>query len=133
MSQQPGEYRPESTPPGGPGYGGSTPPGGPGYGRGAWQGPSGDGRSGYEVQYGPGAAGRTNVLAIVSLVTSVVGLGIVGIVTGHIARGQIRRSGEAGDGLALAGLIIGYVVTILEVLVFLAVIGLFVVVGSDVS
>ena len=122
MSQQPGEYRPES-----------TPPGGPGYGRGAWQGPSGDGRSGYEVQYGPGAAGRTNVLAIVSLVTSVVGLGIVGIVTGHIARGQIRRSGEAGDGLALAGLIIGYVVTILEVLVFLAVIGLFVVVGSDVS
>jgi hypothetical protein len=31
------------------------------------------------------------------------------IVTGHIARGQIRRTGEAGGGLALAGLIIGYV------------------------
>ncbi|WP_410900739.1 DUF4190 domain-containing protein, partial [Pseudoalteromonas sp. SIMBA_162] len=31
-----------------------------------------------------------------------------GVVCGHIARNQIRRSGEAGNSWALAGLILGY-------------------------
>jgi Domain of unknown function (DUF4190) len=35
--------------------------------------------------------------------------GVVAVVTGHVARHQIRRTGEAGSSLALAGLIIGYV------------------------
>lgn len=35
--------------------------------------------------------------------------GIVAAVTGHIARNQIRRTGEGGSSLALAGLIVGYV------------------------
>ena len=56
---------------------------------------------------------RTNVLAIVSLVASVVGafvpgLPLVGIICGHIALGQIKRTGEQGRGMALAGTIIGY-------------------------
>jgi hypothetical protein len=51
---------------------------------------------------------RTNPLAIVALVAVFV-FSPIGIVLGHIARGQIRRSGEAGDGLALAALIVGYV------------------------
>ena len=34
--------------------------------------------------------------------------GIPAIVFGHIARRQIRETGEAGDGMALAGLIMGY-------------------------
>ncbi len=33
---------------------------------------------------------------------------IVAIVCGHVARSQIRKTGEAGDGMALAGLILGY-------------------------
>ena len=49
------------------------------------------------------------MLSIVSLVASLVGFGIVGIITGHISLGQIKRTGEQGRGLALAGLIIGYV------------------------
>jgi hypothetical protein len=32
----------------------------------------------------------------------------IGIVLGHVARGQIRRTGEGGRGLATAALIIGY-------------------------
>ncbi len=52
---------------------------------------------------------KTNVLAIVSLVTSIIGLSIVGIITGHMSLSQIKTRGEAGHGLALAGLIIGYV------------------------
>jgi hypothetical protein len=51
---------------------------------------------------------KTNGLAIASLVLSLVGFTIVAVILGHIARGQIRRTGEQGAGLALAGLIIGY-------------------------
>src|SRR6266849_1720265 len=34
--------------------------------------------------------------------------GIIAVITGHVARSQIKRTGEAGEGLALAGLIAGY-------------------------
>jgi hypothetical protein len=43
--------------------------------------------------------------------------GLVAIVTGHMARSQIRRSGEAGSRLALVGLILGYLHLLLSVLV----------------
>ncbi len=66
--------------------------------------------------YAPAPA--TNGLAIASLVCSLVGFvacgvpAIVGVVFGHVARRQIRRSGgrQTGEGLALAGLIVGYIV-----------------------
>lgn len=65
----------------------------------------------------------TNTLAIVSLVAGITSFfvcpvigGIVAIVTGHMARGQIRQTGEGGDGLALAGLVLGYVHLALAVL-----------------
>lgn len=69
----------------------------------------------------PSAAG-TNPLAIVSLACSLLGLiiffpAIAGVICGHIARGQIRESGQNGGGLALAGLIIGYAWLILLVFV----------------
>jgi peptidyl-prolyl cis-trans isomerase B (cyclophilin B) len=58
----------------------------------------------------PAVAGaRTNVLAIVSLVTSIIGLSLVGVITGHIGLNQIKKTGEEGRGLAIAGLIIGYI------------------------
>ena len=50
----------------------------------------------------------TNTVAIVALILGfVVPLG--GIIAGHIAIAQIKRTGEAGRGMALAGAIIGYV------------------------
>ena len=42
---------------------------------------------------------------------------IPAIVFGHIARGQIRRTGEQGAGLALAGLILGWGAVILGVII----------------
>ncbi len=58
----------------------------------------------------------TNTLAILALVLGfVVPLG--GIICGHLALGQIKRTGEAGHGLAMAGLIIGYVFTGLTILI----------------
>lgn len=77
---------------------------------------------------GPGGAmvaGRpTNTMAIVSLVAGIAGYvvphpfigGIVAIITGHMARRQIRQTGENGAGLALAGLILGYIHLALSIL-----------------
>ena len=57
---------------------------------------------------------RTNSLAIVSLVLALL-FPIAAIPTGHIARSQIRRTGEQGNGLALAGLIVGYIGVAIQV------------------
>lgn len=65
----------------------------------------------------------TNTMAILSLVLAFV-FAPAGIVLGHIARSQIRDTGERGDGLALAGLIIGYVLTGMMLLSCLAQIGM---------
>jgi hypothetical protein len=42
---------------------------------------------------------------------------IPAVVMGHMARGQIRRTGEQGKGLALTGLILGWLVMLSIVLV----------------
>jgi hypothetical protein len=63
----------------------------------------------------PGA--ETNVLALISLIAGVLGWlglfgmgGLVAVICGHIAKNQIRASNgyQTGDGLATAGLVIGY-------------------------
>ena len=99
------------TPPGGTGYG---PPPDPGYGYGY----------GAVGPYGYVAVRKTNGLAIASLVCSfffwLYGLGaVLAIVFGFIARSQIRRSGDTqqGKGLALAGIIIGFVGIALGIIV----------------
>lgn len=54
------------------------------------------------------ASAKWNVLSIVSLVTSIVGLSLVGVITGHISLSQIKKSGEQGNVLAIIGLVLGY-------------------------
>ncbi|MCO1595293.1 DUF4190 domain-containing protein [Micromonospora sp. RHAY321] len=69
-------------------------------------------------QYGPPSSGPgrgTNVLAILSLVFAFV-FPPAGAVLGHVAKRQIRTSGEEGDQLATWGLILGYVFTGITVL-----------------
>ena len=80
-------------------------------------------------------APTTNVLAIISLVVSLLGVfatfiipfvaQIAAIICGHIARSQIMQSrgSQTGSGMALAGLIISYVMLIFSVIavVFLGV------------
>lgn len=63
----------------------------------------------------------TNTLAILALVLAFV-ISPGGIICGHIALNQIKRTGEGGRGLALAGLIIGYVFTGFWVLYLIGVI-----------
>jgi hypothetical protein len=63
----------------------------------------------------PTGVPKTNTLAIVALILGIL-VPIGGIITGHIALGQIKRTGEAGRPLALAGTIIGYVLTALSII-----------------
>ena len=55
-----------------------------------------------------------NGLAVGSLVCSILGFMIppsmiAGLVMGYVSRGQIRRTGERGDGVAISGLVVGYI------------------------
>ena len=72
--------------------------------------------------YTPATSAPTNSLAVISLVAGIgsffahviPGIGgftvaIVAVVTGFMARGQIKRTGEQGMGYATAGIIIGFV------------------------
>jgi len=59
-----------------------------------------------------------NGLAVVSLI-SVFVFPPLAVILGHMARHQIRRSGESGAGIALGALIIGYVVTAIVVVLVL--------------
>jgi hypothetical protein len=73
--------------------------------------------------YGPPQSARTNSLAITSLVLALCGLlcgatAPIGAIMGHVARRQIRERGESGDGMALAGIIIGWIITGLFVAFF---------------
>ena len=101
-----------------PGYGGQPgygPP--PGYAQSGW-GQPGYGPPGYGPPPGYGYPRPTNTLAILALVMAFV-FSPVGLVLGIVARRQIRQTHEQGDGLALAGIIIGGIGTALAVLGFL--------------
>ena len=75
--------------------------------------------------YGQPAAGeRWNVLAIISLVSAFF-VSLAAVICGHIALSQIKRTGEKGRGLAIAGLVLGYlglIAGLIFILVFIGVI-----------
>ncbi len=54
----------------------------------------------------------TNTMAILALVFGII-VAPLGLVFGFMARSQIKKTGEDGDGLALAGIIIGGIFTLL--------------------
>lgn len=116
VSYEPPAYgSPPPPPPGGGGGYGGPPPGGGGYGAG-----------GFPAQ----PQQQTSVLAIISLVTGILGIlccvcygggalfGIAGLITGFLGKKEIADSGGAkkGDGLALAGMICGGIGVALSIL-----------------
>lgn len=71
-------------------------------------------------------AAPTNGLAVASLILGLAGLFVLPVVApllavifGHISRGQIRNSGERGGGMAVAGLVLGYLCLAFAVIGFL--------------
>jgi hypothetical protein len=119
-SQQPGYSDPSVSPAAAVPESGYAAPAYPGYG--------------YPPAYSP----PTNGMAIASLVCSLAGIATcvsapVGAILGHVARKQIRERGEGGDGMALAGIIVGWVLTgiMLLVAVFYIVMIIFFISNSD--
>jgi hypothetical protein len=108
----------------------------PGYGSGPY---------GYGYGYPPPVAVRpTNGLAVAAMVVSIVGMagvcaygigglvGIAGAILGHVSRRQIRQRGEQGDGMATAGIVVGWIAAVLGV-IFVAVIVLIIAAASQTS
>lgn len=97
-----------TTPPPASGAYPPPPPGGyppPGHGY-----PAGFGGYGYPPPR------TTNTMAILALVCAFV-FAPLGIVFGHLSLSQIKKTGEDGRALAIAGLIIGYLLTVLTTVV----------------
>lgn len=107
IPQQPQPYPPQPYPPG-------YPP--PGY-------------------YVPAVQQRTNGLAIASLVLGIVWIywigSILALIFGYVAKRQIRQSNgtQSGDGMATAGIVLGWVGVAALIVVILIIIG----VASDSS
>jgi hypothetical protein len=67
----------------------------------------------YSYQPMPYQPQPTNGLAVAALVLGIVWIFWIGsalaIVFGHVALGQIRQRNQSGKGMAVAGLVLGYV------------------------
>lgn len=63
----------------------------------------------------------TNVLALISIITGVLGFAIIPVILGHLALGQIRRTGEGGQALAIVGLVLGYLAIVGYTILIIAV------------
>jgi hypothetical protein len=78
---------------------------------------------GYGYGYAPSR--RTSGLSIAALALGITWLGWIGsvlaVVFGHVALAQIRDNGQGGRGMAIAGLVLGYVgLATLTLFVFVA-------------
>lgn len=80
-----------------------------------------------QQQWTPPVSRPTNGLAIATLVLGICGFAIIPVIMGHIALKQIRERGDGGYGLAIAGLILGYIALagyiILAIIAGLAIVG----------
>jgi hypothetical protein len=116
--QQPGNWSDPSWPAANqpysdPGYGGY-----PGYQQSApaYPMPAPAPDYGYGYGYAYPQPRHTNGLAIGAMVVSLASIlicgytAIIGAIMGHVARKQIRERGEDGDGMALTGIIAGWIV-----------------------
>ncbi|WP_182375938.1 DUF4190 domain-containing protein [Nocardioides sp. WS12] len=107
-----------------PPYGTPPPPPGGGYG--------GPGQPYGQPAFGAGGGQptQTSVLAIVSLVTGILGLlcctyfvlGIAATVTGFLAKKEIDEGKKTGKGLAIAGLSLGIASIVIGVIVWILII-----------
>ena len=85
----------------------------------------------YRPGLSPAVVPRTNQLAVASMVCGICQVffwfvaGVPAIVLGHVARRQIRQTGEAGGGMAIAGLIMGYIGVLVPLIALIAAVAAF--------
>ncbi|GAA2443175.1 hypothetical protein GCM10010191_69490 [Actinomadura vinacea] len=82
---------------------------------------------------GPPVAPRNNGMAITSMVLGIIGVVTCGgilfsvgaIIFGHVAQSQIRRTGEQGGGMAVAGLVLGYIFALIGLIYWIVIVGIY--------
>lgn len=82
---------------------------------------------------GPPVVPRNNGMAIASMVMGIIGVvtcgfvlfSIGGIIFGHVAQSQIKRTGEGGSGMAVTGLILGYIFAVIGLLYWIVIVGIY--------
>ncbi|WP_156155772.1 DUF4190 domain-containing protein [Demequina phytophila] len=79
----------------------------------------------------PGQAGAKTWMNITSFVTSILGLGLVGVIFGHLGVSASNRGEAELKGLGIAGLIIGYLQIVLGIIAIVIGITLFVSCAND--
>ncbi|EID11021.1 peptidylprolyl isomerase [Mycolicibacterium phlei] len=84
---------------------------------------------GYPAAY-PAGPRPTNTFAVISMVFAFL-FAPLGILFGHLSLSQIKKTGEEGRGLAIAGLVISYLVTVAMVLLITVTVVLLVAVARD--
>jgi hypothetical protein len=85
---------------------------------------------GYAQPSYPASRG-TNTMAILALVFGIL-VAPLGLIFGFVARSQIKKTGEDGDGLALAGIIIGGIFTLLFIAYIVFIVIFFTAVASSI-
>ncbi|MFI0356589.1 DUF4190 domain-containing protein [Actinomadura sp. 9N407] len=81
--------------------------------------------------YYGGGTPSNNGMATASMVLGLIGIlfcgftSILAIIFGHVAQSQIKRTGEGGGGMATAGLVLGYIMTGIWILVWIFYLGLY--------
>ena len=78
----------------------------------------------YPSQPSPPAYGpprRTSGFAIASMVLGILGTGIIAVIVGHVAMNDIKKTGKDGKGMAIAGLVLGYITTAFWTIFWIAV------------
>ena len=111
-SQQPGQGEQP------PQYGQQPPQYGqqPGYGQPAYGAPQDSAGFGAPPPgWGQPQKSGTNGLAIASLVTAFL-CSPIGIILGFVAKNQIKKTGQSGNGLATAGIVVGIALIVINIL-----------------
>jgi len=109
-SYQPPAYQPPTYPAAPPAYGATS-------GAPMQPAPGAPPVYGAAAPYYGAPAPKTNVLAIISMIAAILGFvwilpfigSLGGAIMGHISLNQIKRTGEGGRGMALAGVIVGWI------------------------
>jgi Septum formation/Domain of unknown function (DUF4190) len=70
---------------------------------------------------GPPQARGTNGMAVTALILGVVGAWLLSVIFGAVALGQIRRTGQSGRGMAIAGLVLSGIWAVVTVVVLIVV------------
>ncbi|MEU5156867.1 DUF4190 domain-containing protein [Glycomyces sp. NPDC021274] len=79
----------------------------------------------------------TNGMAIAAMICGIVGvcspIGILGLIFGSIAKRQIRETGEQGEGMATAGVVLGWIGVAATIVLIAYYIIMFAFIGSAVN